>query len=165
MARGKGRNISNRNLFAICRYLDKWTPQNETEKRDKEILTLAYEFNMTCGDIAKLKKFRGIGNRSGGKLMSDASISRIIAGYNLVWEKRIDYTQRNHYEERKDLQNRRLQGEFDDIMTECEECGSKKNLQLHHIKPLNRGGDNSRENLQCLCKKCHMAKHQYALAE
>ena len=37
MARGKGRNISNRNLFAICRYLDKWTPQNETEKRDKEI--------------------------------------------------------------------------------------------------------------------------------
>ena len=97
--------------------------------------------------------------------MSDASISRIIAGYNLVWEKRIDYTQRNHYEERKDLQNRRLKGEFDDIMTECEECGSKKNLQLHHIKPLNRGGDNSRENLQCLCKKCHMAKHQYALAE
>lgn len=42
---------------------------------------------------------------------------------------------------------------------ECKICGSNDTLELHHIIPKSYGGDDSIENLQWLCKKCHLEKH------
>ena len=43
----------------------------------------------------------------------------------------------------------------------CAECKKKltlKQINVDHIVPLACGGDNSRESLQVLCKKCHFGK-------
>ena len=43
----------------------------------------------------------------------------------------------------------------------CVECKKKltiKQVNIDHIVPLACGGDNSKENLQVMCKKCHFAK-------
>lgn len=38
---------------------------------------------------------------------------------------------------------------------ECQDCGSKEQLELHHILPRSQGGKNEIENLKTVCKKCH----------
>ena len=41
----------------------------------------------------------------------------------------------------------------------CEECKQNGNLtpaeEVHHIKPLSKGGGNEGSNLMALCKSCH----------
>lgn len=37
----------------------------------------------------------------------------------------------------------------------CELCGSKENLDLHHLKARRYGGKAVKENLQLLCRSCH----------
>lgn len=37
----------------------------------------------------------------------------------------------------------------------CELCGSVKGLEVHHIIPIVCGGDDSVDNLICVCRKCH----------
>ena len=37
----------------------------------------------------------------------------------------------------------------------CEECGNTKQLDAHHIRPVDRDGKNSLENGKCLCRDCH----------
>lgn len=48
----------------------------------------------------------------------------------------------------------------------CENCGSEKNLTIHHkdrngITAIKRGGEinNSIDNLSLLCRKCHGSEH------
>ena len=41
----------------------------------------------------------------------------------------------------------------------CQLCGSYRHLQIHHIKPRSRGGDNSEANLLTLCSDCHAEVH------
>jgi len=38
----------------------------------------------------------------------------------------------------------------------CARCNSTDNLNVHHIKPLNRGGTHELNNLLVLCFTCHM---------
>jgi 5-methylcytosine-specific restriction endonuclease McrA len=45
----------------------------------------------------------------------------------------------------------------------CVECGSQKNLHVHHIIPLSRGGSNHPSNLQTLCEDCHTEKHPHMI--
>ena len=40
----------------------------------------------------------------------------------------------------------------------CKKCGAIKNLSLDHIKPVSKGGENSLDNLQVLCKSCNSKK-------
>lgn len=40
----------------------------------------------------------------------------------------------------------------------CLSCGSKKFLQLDHIIPISRGGQNQLMNLQTLCRSCNSLK-------
>ncbi|MEE8473549.1 MAG: HNH endonuclease signature motif containing protein [Dehalococcoidia bacterium] len=39
----------------------------------------------------------------------------------------------------------------------CRSC-SAPSTEVDHIKPMSKGGDNSRGNLQGLCKRCHSSK-------
>jgi 5-methylcytosine-specific restriction protein A len=46
--------------------------------------------------------------------------------------------------------------------TVCKICGSKstsnKPLEVDHIIPIVRGGTNDKENLQAVCRSCHIRK-------
>lgn len=42
----------------------------------------------------------------------------------------------------------------------CKTCGSRENLEVHHVIPLSKGGTNTLDNLVTLCRKCHEAIHQ-----
>lgn len=46
-----------------------------------------------------------------------------------------------------------------DEIGKCELCGSKRDLEMHHIVPLSLIEDNpyadTQENLLCVCGKCH----------
>ena len=37
----------------------------------------------------------------------------------------------------------------------CTECGKSDSLQIHHVIPIKRGGDDLLENLRTLCVGCH----------
>ena len=41
----------------------------------------------------------------------------------------------------------------------CQRCGSLANLQVHHISPRSRLGDDAEHNLITLCVKCHEEVH------
>ena len=45
----------------------------------------------------------------------------------------------------------------------CEKCFAEGRMvlldEVHHIKPVSRGGDNSPENLMSLCRSCHNKIH------
>lgn len=42
----------------------------------------------------------------------------------------------------------------------CERCQKSDDLQLHHIRPLRFGGNNEKQNLMVLYRKCHMFWHK-----
>lgn len=41
---------------------------------------------------------------------------------------------------------------------ECKKCGSKENLQVDHIIPVSKGGNDEMDNLQPLCADCNREK-------
>lgn len=41
----------------------------------------------------------------------------------------------------------------------CKKCKRRRNLHLHHIVPLSKGGSNAIHNLQLLCESCHSKYH------
>jgi 5-methylcytosine-specific restriction endonuclease McrA len=42
----------------------------------------------------------------------------------------------------------------------CQSCGRMDDLQVHHIRPRSRQGDDAEENLIALCATCHQKAHQ-----
>ena len=42
----------------------------------------------------------------------------------------------------------------------CQECGSLKNLQVHHLRRRSGLGSDSMTNLVTLCAVCHSKKHR-----
>ena len=49
----------------------------------------------------------------------------------------------------------------DEVNERCEVCGynEKSILQIHHILPIHKGGDNARKNLIIVCPNCHKTLH------
>jgi hypothetical protein len=43
----------------------------------------------------------------------------------------------------------------------CCNCDTTKNLHVHHIVPIKRGGSNKETNLITLCEKCHILLHPH----
>src|ERR1022692_3604553 len=46
----------------------------------------------------------------------------------------------------------------------CQKCGSSHDLQVHHILPRSKLGDDVAENLITLCNTCHCRVHMHACA-
>ena len=42
----------------------------------------------------------------------------------------------------------------------CRSCGKAGRLEVDHIEPLWEGGAEELDNLQALCKTCHIKKHK-----
>lgn len=61
---------------------------------------------------------------------------------------------------RKNISGTVIKRVFEKYQNKCSLCGSQENLNIHHIKPLKEGGDNSFENLELLCQECHIKLHQ-----
>lgn len=43
----------------------------------------------------------------------------------------------------------------------CTECPATKDLNVHHIIPVSRGGRTVGYNLKTLCRRCHSSKHSH----
>ena len=43
----------------------------------------------------------------------------------------------------------------------CQQCGSRTNLQVHHMQLRSQSGDDSEENLITLCSQCHTLIHDF----
>ena len=65
------------------------------------------------------------------------------------------------YEEsRKEFDNPTFRNRIKEYLShKCCNCGSKKNIEYHHIVPLKLGGTNTLTNIVPLCHKCHKAAH------
>lgn len=156
----KGRNISNENLREIFEFIDNFKPKNEVEERDLAILKYAYEQDMSAESIYKLNDPRMIGysNNNYGKRMTPKSIRYIIKSYNLERESRIDFSKRKSYKRRNEYANYSQKEEINKPKI-CGCCGSKKDLNLHHIIPIYMGGKDEYYNLIYLCHECHRKMH------
>lgn len=45
----------------------------------------------------------------------------------------------------------------------CLRCGTNEYLTLDHIKPVSKGGENTIENLQTLCRSCNSFKRDFEI--
>ena len=41
----------------------------------------------------------------------------------------------------------------------CARCGRAGRLELHHVTPIDKGGEDIESNLQPLCRPCHFEIH------
>lgn len=64
-----------------------------------------------------------------------------------------NYPNRNPYLDKKIKEERGYKCEM------CGFVGDSKTIHAHHIIPLLQGGQNTRENIQCLCEDCHNKAH------
>ncbi len=42
----------------------------------------------------------------------------------------------------------------------CQDCGSRTNLETHHLRFRSQGGTDTEENLITLCSDCHAQRHR-----
>ena len=48
----------------------------------------------------------------------------------------------------------------------CRKCGAAGALEAHHVKPLDKGGARyALDNLETLCRACHIEHHKPKLSE
>ena len=45
---------------------------------------------------------------------------------------------------------------------ECRDCGARyRQLHVHHVRPVSRGGSYQTWNLRTLCERCHARRHPH----
>ena len=145
--------------ITLC--LKEWQPENDTEKRDKEICYLAFVKNMNACQICRLNNplFVGMGNRSRGKPLSPNSILAICYKYFPEAKQRACKGKGSKAKEkRNELYKQVQQGEINKPKV-CATCGTTIDIELHHIIPIEAGGTNDYFNLIYLCHTCHMKLH------
>ncbi len=155
----KGRNISNKNLNEIYNFINNFQPKSEVEERNLIILKYAYIDNLSAESIYKLKnpKLISISNHDKDEFLSAGSIRRVIKSYDLVYEK-TDTTTNNVKKRNKSYSSFKKEKEYRPKICAC--CGTRNNLNLHHIIPFSIGGTNEYYNLVYLCEDCHKKIHK-----
>jgi 5-methylcytosine-specific restriction endonuclease McrA len=48
---------------------------------------------------------------------------------------------------------------------QCVNCGKEENLQIDHILPISRGGEDKLDNLQVLCRTCNVEKGSKTMSQ
>ena len=146
---------------AIIIRLNDFTPTTEAERRNKRILEYAFVNDMNAVAIYRLQdpEIIGMGNRSRGKPLDPKSIWQICMDFAPeVLEYRRSRPSKPITERRNALYKQRLQGTIKRPAA-CATCGSKKEIEQHHIIPLKAGGTDDYFNLISLCHDCHMKLH------
>lgn len=123
--------------------------RGEIERREGLVFKIASIFSKPEVDTAEMEKSIPIIESTIRQLSSalrslQARVTPIydyFLTYPPDWEKR-----RNEVAERDGEQ--------------CSKCSSWRQLHLHHIKPLSKGGSNKISNLTLLCEDCHSKKHE-----
>lgn len=154
-----GWTLSPEQIAKITLFLNEWQPQNDIEKRDKEICYLAFIKNMNASQICRLNNplFVGMGNRSKGKPLSVSSILAICYKYCPEARQRACKSSKAK-EKRNALYKQVQQGEINKPKI-CATCGATQDIELHHIIPIDAGDTNDYFNLVYLCHTCHMKLH------
>ena len=140
-------------------WLNDFEPTNAYENRAKKILTYFLCDNLSAQAICRKQDpdIVSFSNRKKGKPLSTESILRVIYSYFPQFEGRNKSTIGN---KRVELMRKREKEESGHIK-QCAFCGSKNNLEEHHMIPLFLGGTNDDDNLVYLCKKCHRGVSNY----
>lgn len=159
------RNHGWRSISAIERanaivWLNDFEPTNAEEKRAKKILTYFLCDNLSAQAICRKQDpdIVCLGNRHKGGPLSAVSILRVIYSYFPQFEGRNQKSTIGN--KRVELMRKREKKESGHIK-QCAFCGSKNNLEEHHMIPLFLGGTNDDDNLVYLCKKCHRGVSNY----
>ena len=154
----RGWNVSNKNLAEIIDFINSFEADTKEKKRDLAILRYAFIDGMSAMQIAELNDdiIVCFGNRAKGKPLSSTSISRIIKSYDLIHEKR-----QTKKANAKRLEYANIRRKIDYSELKCAKCGSKENIEIHHMIPLAMGGTNDEINLIPLCHSCHKKIHAY----
>ena len=158
-----GWNLPTELTAAITARLATLEPATEAGRRDKRILELAFIHDMNPQQIARLNdpEFIGMGNRSRGKPLSAAWIYQICMDFApevAEYRKTAKEKRRPDYDRRISLYKRRQAGEIEKPNV-CATCGSKTDIEQHHIIPIAAGGTDDYFNLISLCHDCHMNLH------
>lgn len=153
-----GWNLPPKVLVKASNIIAAMNPQTKAEERDKRILQLAFLEDMNASQIARLNDplIVGVGNRSKGKPLAPTSILNVC--YKYVPEARNRKYKNKAPEKRLEI-SRGLQRRTIKRPKSCSTCGSRREIELHHIIPLAAGGTNDYFNLISLCHDCHMKLH------
>lgn len=141
-------------------WLNDFVPKNREEKRAKKILTYFLCDNLSAQAICRKQdpEIISYSNRAKGKPLSITAILRIIYTYFPQFEGRNKKSTKGN--KRVELMRKRENEESGHIK-QCAFCGSKKDLEEHHMIPIFLCGTNDDNNLIYLCKKCHKDVTRY----
>lgn len=114
------------------------------------------DFNRKMESISKMRKFGFFDPDKIHWLMSQ--LRRSLKNY-IQWEeynstKAVKRRKANGYTSKENVR----EWVFTTYGKICLKCGSKDDIQLDHIVPINGGGKNVLSNLQPLCKSCNVSK-------
>ena len=157
-----GWRITNEQRIKVLSFLSSFDPKSEIEQRDKKILQYIFVDNFSASAVSRLNDpdLISTSNRSKGKNLSAVSILRSVYKYFPDFERREALYKPKNRDARIELRMKRKK-EVSKHIKQCAFCGTKKNLEEHHMIPLSMGGTNDELNLVFLCKDCHKAVTSY----
>lgn len=131
----------------------------DEERRTKKILTYFLCDNISAQAIAKKQdpEIVSFSNRHKGMPLHTVSILRIIYSYfpqfqgrnqSIEGNKRVEHIRKREKQESPHIR-------------QCAFCGSRNDLEEHHMIPLYLGGTNDDRNLVFLCRDCHKTVSSY----
>lgn len=97
--------------------------------------------------------------------MMDLLIMGFEKTYN-GWIKNNQKVERKKIRSQQSNLRTKLNGKYD-ICT-CDMCNGKfafSDIEIHHVIPVSKGGDNNEKNLMFLCKDCHIKANKISFSE
>lgn len=90
--------------------------------------------------------------------LNDQSLDDYLQELSLLYAEVEGYSKAKHAIERSQFSQKIKRAVKKRDGMSCVLCGIKDKLEVDHIRELRCGGDNSMNNLQTLCKPCHLKK-------
>ena len=135
--------------------------ETQEQRRDMAILKRFVIDGMSASAISRMNDPAIVcySNRAKGKQLSPSSILERIYEHFPEFKKQ---KQDRSGDARTELMRKR-QKTKNPHKQACAFCGTRKNLEEHHMIPLMMGGTNDDCNLIYLCHKCHLQVTQYQM--